>query len=63
MENAPSSGLTCVSCGEDAVIEIAMTLPDATEVVFKSCHVCETRWWDKEGEPVNVDRIIDIVGN
>lgn len=63
MEHAPNSGLTCVSCGEDSVIEIAMTLPDATEVVFCSCHVCETRWWDKDGETVNVDGIIDIVGN
>lgn len=62
MEHAPESGLTCVACGQNSVIEIAMTLPDSTEVVFCSCHVCETRWWDREGETVTVDGIIDIVG-
>ncbi len=61
--NASNSGLSCTSCGQNSVIEIAMTLPDDTEVVFCSCHVCEARWWDKEGERIDVDGIIDIVGN
>lgn len=61
MENAPDTGLTCVSCGQKSVIEIAMTLPDGTEVNFCSCHICEARWWDKEGEAVSVDGIIDHV--
>ncbi|MCB1245744.1 MAG: hypothetical protein KDB69_00595 [Acidimicrobiia bacterium] len=63
VENAPDSGLTCTSCGQSSVIEIAMTLPDDTEVVFCSCHVCEARWWDKGGEQIDVDRIIDIVSD
>jgi hypothetical protein len=40
-----------------------MNLPDGTEVVFCSCHVCEARWWDKEGEAVSVDGIIDLVAD
>jgi hypothetical protein len=43
------------------VIEIEMTLPDGTEVVFCSCHVCEAKWWDREGEMIAVDGIIDLV--
>lgn len=54
-------GLTCTSCGESSVIQIEMKLPDGSEVVFYSCHVCEARWWDKEGELVPVDGIIDLV--
>ncbi len=61
MENAPDTGLVCVSCGQSSVIQIEMELPDGTEVVFCSCHVCEARWWDKDGEAVTVDGIIDLV--
>ncbi len=63
MEHAPETGLTCVSCGQRSVIEIEMKLPDGTEVVFCSCHVCEARWWDKEGEAVSVDGIINLVSD
>lgn len=48
-------------CGQSSVIQIEMTLPDGSDVVFNSCHVCETKWWDREGEPVPVDGIIDLV--
>jgi hypothetical protein len=39
-----------------------MTLPDGTEVAFCSCHICEAKWWNREGEAVAVDGIIDLVG-
>jgi len=63
VEHAPETGLTCVSCGQNSVIEIEMKLPDGTEVVFCSCHVCEARWWAKEGEAVSVDGIIGLVSD
>jgi DNA-directed RNA polymerase subunit M/transcription elongation factor TFIIS len=62
MKKASAERLTCTTCGEASVIQIDMTLPDGSEVVFNSCHVCEAKWWDKEGEPVHVDGIIDLVG-
>ncbi len=51
----------CTSCGQSSVIQIEMKLPDGTEVIFCSCHVCEAKWWDKEGESVSIDGIIDLV--
>ncbi len=63
MRKAPDAGLTCTSCGQTSVIRIDMTLPDGTEVYFNSCHVCEAKWWDREGEAIPVDAIIDIVGD
>lgn len=48
-------------CGQSSVIQIEMTLPDGSDVVFNSCHVCEAKWWDREGESVPVDGIIDLV--
>lgn len=62
VKKASVDGLVCASCGESSVIEIEMTLPDGTEVVFCSCHVCEAKWWDREGESIAVDGIIDLVG-
>ncbi|MGI9665505.1 MAG: hypothetical protein ACR2N2_00150 [Acidimicrobiia bacterium] len=62
MRKASAEGLACTSCGSESVIQIEMKLPDGSEVVFNSCHVCENRWWDREGESVPVDGIIDLVG-
>ncbi len=61
MRKAQGTGLTCTSCGQASVIQIDMALPDGTAVVFNSCHVCENKWWDRDGEPVEVDGIIDLV--
>ena len=61
MRKAQGEGLACTSCGQSSVIQIEMTLPDGSEVIFNSCHVCEAKWWDKEGEPIEVDGIIDLV--
>ena len=61
MRKAENEGLVCTSCGQSSVIQIEMTLPDGSQVMFCSCHVCEAKWWDKEGEPVSVDGIIDLV--
>jgi len=63
VSESKTSDLTCQSCGQDSVIRIEMNLPDGTEVVFCSCHVCEARWWDKAGETVSVDGIIDLVSD
>ena len=62
MKKASTDRLVCTTCGSDSVIQIDMTLPDGTEVVFNSCHVCEAKWWDREGESIEVDGIIDLVG-
>ena len=61
MTKASTNGLTCAVCGQNSVIEIEMKLPDGTEVVFCSCHECEARWWDKEGESIPVEAIINLV--
>lgn len=63
MRKATGEGLTCTSCGQSSVIQIEMTLPDGSEVIFNSCHVCETKWWDRGGTPIPVDGIIDIVSD
>jgi DNA-directed RNA polymerase subunit M/transcription elongation factor TFIIS len=63
VRKASPEGLVCTTCGQESVIQIEMTLPDGSEVIFNSCHVCEAKWWDKKGEVVRVDGIIDLVSD
>jgi len=62
VKKASVGELVCTSCGQSSVIQIEMTLPDGVEVVFCSCHVCEAKWWNRDGESFEVDGIIDLVG-
>ena len=55
-----NDGLTCNTCGRNSVIQIELTLPDGSEVVFCSCHRCESKWWDRDGEVLDLDALIDV---
>ncbi len=52
--------LRCESCGASTVIEIELTLPDGTEVEFYSCHKCETRWWNRGDESLDLDIVLEM---
>lgn len=53
-------GLSCNTCGQNSVIQIELTLPDGSEVVFCSCHRCESKWWDRDGVRLDLDALIDV---
>jgi len=55
-----SDGLSCNTCGQNSVIQIELTLPDGSEVVFCSCHRCESKWWDRDGVRLDLDALIDV---
>ena len=55
-----NDGLSCTTCGQNSVIQIELTLPDGSEVVFCSCHRCESKWWDRNGEVLDLDSLIDV---
>jgi DNA-directed RNA polymerase subunit M/transcription elongation factor TFIIS len=55
-----SQPLQCTACGANDVIQIELTLPDGTEVEFYSCHTCEARWWNRDGEPLALDAVLDL---
>ena len=59
----PAEPLQCADCGANNVIQIELTLPDGTEVNFCSCHQCEARWWDREGEPLELDVVLELARN
>ena len=49
----------CTSCGASDAIQIELSLPDGTDVIFSSCHRCEHRWWDSRGETIDLTTILD----
>lgn len=55
-----AGSLTCRSCGADSVIQIELTLADGTEVDFYSCHRCESRWWNRDGKPLELEAVLDL---
>lgn len=55
-----NDGLSCNTCGQNSVIQIELTLPDGSEVVFCSCHRCESKWWDRDGVQLDLDALIDV---
>lgn len=58
-----AEGLRCAVCGQQSVIQIELALPDGTQVLFCSCHRCEAKWWDRDGEHLALDAVIDLVGD
>jgi DNA-directed RNA polymerase subunit M/transcription elongation factor TFIIS len=51
---------TCAQCGGTDAIEIRLRLSDDTEVDFHSCHRCEHRWWDADGELIDLTTVLDL---
>ena len=41
---------TCPACASARLTVLAMTLTDGTPVQFASCHDCEHRHWQHEGQ-------------
>lgn len=54
-----SSG-TCANCGGTDAIEIRLRLNDDTEVDFHCCHRCEHRWWDADGELIDLTAVLEL---
>lgn len=53
------SSLRCPKCESQNVININLTMEEGP-VSFYSCHACEHRWWNKDGEPLDLPDILDL---
>jgi transcriptional regulator NrdR family protein len=52
--------MQCPKCGANDVIEIRQNLPDGTELHFCSCHKCAERWWDRDGEQLELADVLKL---
>ncbi len=51
----------CVNCGGADAIEIRLQVNEDAHVDFHCCHHCEHRWWDADGEVVDLNTVLDLV--
>jgi len=52
--------MTCPHCRAAVVLEINTTIA-GRHYTMHSCPGCETRWWDRDGQHVALDRILSTI--
>src|SRR5439155_19785701 len=52
------AALECPQCGSRNVININLTMEDGNPVSFYSCHNCDKRWWNKDGDPIDLPTLL-----
>jgi DNA polymerase III alpha subunit (gram-positive type) len=50
----------CPSCTQGDLISISMSV-SGRNLSFSTCHLCEAKWWFREGEAVPLSSVIDLV--
>jgi len=56
----PDTAGTCPECKQGDLITISMSLSDR-DLNFTTCHMCESKWWFRDGELVPLTSVIDLV--
>jgi len=56
----PSTNLLCPTCKQGDLITISMMLSDR-DLTFTTCHLCEAKWWERDGDLVPLASVIDLV--
>ncbi len=51
---------TCPACQQGDLITITMVVNDA-DLSFTTCHLCEAKWWYRDGEQVPLGSVIGVV--
>jgi formate dehydrogenase maturation protein FdhE len=50
----------CPSCAQGDLITISMSVSEQ-DLMFTTCHLCEAKWWYRDGELVPLSSVIDVV--
>ncbi len=51
--------MKCPRCKTSRLMEIVTTVGDQ-EVTMRSCSRCDSRWWDRDGEPVALPEVLEL---
>jgi transcriptional regulator NrdR family protein len=51
--------MRCPKCQSGRVVEIDLTLKER-RVSLRSCSECETRWWHREGELIELGEVLEL---
>jgi formate dehydrogenase maturation protein FdhE len=50
----------CPECSGTDCIEIEINLKQENTVRFMSCRRCEAKWWQRGGDPIELDEVLDL---
>ncbi len=51
---------TCPVCKDGDLITITMSVA-GRDLAFTTCHLCEAKWWQRDGEDVPLQSVIGLV--
>jgi formate dehydrogenase maturation protein FdhE len=51
---------TCPVCHQGELISITMSV-SGSDLSFTTCHMCEAKWWYRDGEAVALRSVVDGV--
>jgi DNA polymerase III alpha subunit (gram-positive type) len=51
---------TCPACHQGDLITISMNV-SGSDLSFTTCHMCEAKWWYRDGAPVPLQSLIGSV--
>lgn len=51
---------TCPICQQGDLISISMNV-SGTDLSFTTCHMCEAKWWYRDGDPTPLQGVIGTV--
>lgn len=52
--------MTCPRCRAAVLVEISVSFSSGS-FTMHACPSCEQRWWDRDGLPVALDRVLSTV--
>jgi DNA polymerase III alpha subunit (gram-positive type) len=59
MERTHGNG-TCPACEQGELISIEMAVSER-DLTFTTCHLCEAKWWHRDGQEVPLQSVIGTV--
>jgi formate dehydrogenase maturation protein FdhE len=52
----------CPECGSSDLLTITMTVNER-EISFTACHDCEAKWWNRDGQDVPLESVLDLASD
>ena len=56
----PDASGSCPNCKQGDLITISMAVSER-DLTFTTCHMCEAKWWFRDGQMVPLSSVIDVV--
>lgn len=60
MQKAHGSQASCPSCGAGDLLTVTFEAEGA-QVLFRVCPPCEARWWERDGERIDLSAALPLV--